>query len=113
MIGRQGIDGESLAEDSNDSSQVGVVWAEDDGVVGLDEVAKVAVNVGRLVNVFRNGEPRKPSSQPNECYLIVNDPSKYFIVAGVINSQEKYQNCIRKSELAYRLKSYFNLQVKS
>ena len=57
MIWRQGVNGKSLSENSDDSGKVGVVGAQDDRVIGLDEVAKVTINVGGLVDVFRNREP--------------------------------------------------------
>ncbi len=52
MRGGQGVDGESLGENSDDPRQVGVVGAEDGRVVGLDEVAEVAVDVRGLVDVL-------------------------------------------------------------
>ena len=55
--------GKSFGDDGHNPGQVDIVGAKDERVVGLDQVGKEAVHVGRLVTVLSHRQPGKPKYQ--------------------------------------------------
>lgn len=58
-----GVTVECLGYNGNDAWQIGVVGAQHDRMVGLDQFAQIAVDMGRFFFIFDHRQPREPERQ--------------------------------------------------
>jgi hypothetical protein len=63
MCGRQSVDGERFSKDFNNAWNIGILVAQDHGVVDFNQVAQISINKGRLLNVLYNRQPTKPTKE--------------------------------------------------
>ena len=64
MRGSQRFNRESLSKDCNDTRNISIIFTQDSWMVSLNEVTLIAVNIGGLIHILHNRQPRKPTMVP-------------------------------------------------